>query len=181
MLITIIGILAAPNLALLHPASEESASSRINRRPLVQNACGARGWTSLVDRVRHPQRRFRDHRRECRRLSFGCHADRLQDPGCWLKSGWHPTISQVVEARHLLLSAAILLALVHLLLQIIYEMLRPFLCQHFTRLVRYVRLLAQRLEFVPLRLGHHWFVHGRSFARWLFPASRRSALTPELW
>jgi MtN3 and saliva related transmembrane protein len=36
MLITIIGILAA-NVALLHPASGESASSRINRRPLVQN------------------------------------------------------------------------------------------------------------------------------------------------
>jgi hypothetical protein len=35
----------------LHPASEESASSRINRRHLVQNACGARGWTSLVSEM----------------------------------------------------------------------------------------------------------------------------------
>src|SRR5438046_2735013 len=77
--------------------------------------------------------------------------------------------------------AAILLALGHLLLQIIDKMLRPFSCQHFPRLVRHVRLLTQRLEFLPLRLGHHWFVHGRSVTRWLFPASRRSALTPELW
>jgi hypothetical protein len=48
-------------------------------------------------------------------------------------------------------SAAILLVLGHLLLQIIDEMLRPFLGQHFTRLVRHVRLLTQRLEFVSLR------------------------------
>src|SRR6476620_8169031 len=90
------------------------------------------------------------------------------------RHGTHPT------RRPLALSATSLLALRHLLLQIIDKMLRTFLSQHFSRLVRHVGLLAQGLKFVPLRFSHHWFFHRGSFTRWLFHASRRSTLMPEL-
>jgi hypothetical protein len=48
----------------------------------------------------------------------------------------HAPRSRAVDVRHLVLSAAILLALGHLLLQIIDKMLRAFLGQHLSRLVR---------------------------------------------
>ena len=73
MLITIIGILAAALTSLSYiPQVKKALPAGSTRRPLVQNACGARSWTGLVDRIRHPQRRSRDHRRERRQLSLGC-------------------------------------------------------------------------------------------------------------
>ena len=79
MLITIVGLLAAaltyiPQVKKALPAG---STDDLSSKTLAVLATGAR----LMDRLWHPQGQFRDHRRKCRRICLGRHADRTQDPG----------------------------------------------------------------------------------------------------
>jgi hypothetical protein len=51
MLIIIVGILSAALTSLSYIPRKRFQQDQPTT--IVQNACGARGWTSLVDRVRH--------------------------------------------------------------------------------------------------------------------------------
>lgn len=65
MLITIVGLLAA-------------ALTSLSYIPQVKKALPAGSTDDLSSKT---QGRFRDHRRKCRRICLGRHADRIQDPG----------------------------------------------------------------------------------------------------
>lgn len=80
-----------------------------------------------------------------------------------VKVGMAPTISQVVEVRHLLLSAAIYLRSAIFFFRLSMKCCAPSCVSISPDLSGTSAFWHSVLSSSPLRLGHHWFVHGRSF------------------
>lgn len=91
MLITIVGLLAAAFTSLSYVPQVKKAlpggsTDDLSSKTLAVLAAGLALWSCTES-----QRRSCDHRREYRRLSFGCHADRLQGSGRPVEVECHAT------------------------------------------------------------------------------------------
>ena len=87
-----------PNVAFLHSAGEEGAAAWINGGPIVQKRLQYWRQDLPRDRIWRSQRRC-DHLGKCRRACLGCHADRVQDPGCALKLFAHRQARSAIVIR----------------------------------------------------------------------------------